>query len=50
VSALAGQRLAIGKAMVHQDAQTLAIKPSHCREAAGVVEGGCSGGVHPAPM
>jgi hypothetical protein len=50
VIALAGQCGAIGKAMVHQDAEKVTVEPSHCREAARVVEGGCGGGVHPAPM
>jgi hypothetical protein len=45
VSALAGQGSTIGKAMVHQNAETLAVEPSHSREAACVVESGCGGGL-----
>jgi hypothetical protein len=29
--------------MVHQDAETLAVEPSHDCEAAGVMKGGCGG-------
>ena len=44
VRALSGQRGSVGKAMVHQDAETGAVEPSDSREAAGVVECGLSGG------
>jgi hypothetical protein len=44
VSALAGERGAVAKAMVHQNAEALAVAPSHSREAARVVKDGCGGG------
>jgi hypothetical protein len=45
LSTLAGQGGAIGKAMVHQNAEALAVDPSHGRKAARVVQGGCGGGL-----
>src|SRR5450755_3123116 len=46
VSALASERGAIGKAMVHQNTEAMAMEPSHRREAAGMMEGGGGGGLH----
>ena len=44
VRALAGQGGAIGEAMIHQNAEALAVEPAGSRESAGVMEGGCRGG------
>jgi len=44
VRALAGQSGAVGKAMVHQNAETLAVEPSHGSGAASVVKSGYGGG------
>jgi hypothetical protein len=44
VRALGGQGGAIGEAMIHQNAEALAVEPAGSRESAGVMEGGCRGG------